>query len=200
MWFRNSNKFKMFTKKFLFLLLFPSLIFAQDQRLSADFDGDNIPDKLYLDSKIGAVVYELSSQKFKKVVSNGFEDVGEIFFDEKKNGFRVSLNQMRASYAYQFRYERESGKMRLIGMERYEFGPANNDGSGESSVNLLTNTYIGEWNYFDNEKVKLVKIPTIKKKMVFPKTYFDTLKNEFSTYMEKDSNYYLTERKRLYKN
>ena len=190
----------MFTKKFLFLLLFPAVTFAQEKILSADFDGDKINDKVYLDSTIGAVIYQLSSQKFKKVSSDQFEDSGEIFFYKSKNGFRVSRNQMRASNAYQFRYDKESGKMRLIGMERYEFGPANNDGSGESSVNLLTNTYIGEWNYFDNEKVKLVKIPTIKKKMVFPKTYFDTLKNEFSTYMEKDSNYYLTERKRLYKN
>ncbi|MBO6200753.1 MAG: hypothetical protein J6N74_03935 [Chryseobacterium sp.] len=189
----------MFTKKFLFVLLFPSLIFAQENRISEDFDGDNIPDKLYLDSKIGAVVYELSSQKFKKVSSDGFEDIGEIFFDKTKHGFKVKLNQMREGYAYQFRYEKETGKMRLIGMERYEFGPANNDGSGESSVNLLTNTYIGEWNYFDNQKVKLIKIPTIKKKMVFPKTYFDTLTDEFYTYMEKDSNYYLAEKKRLYK-
>ena len=187
----------MFTKKIFFLLLFPSLIFAQDSHLSADFDGDGIADKVY--SQNGTVTYQLSSQKFKKVASDGFEDIGEIFFDNTKNGFKVKLNQMRAGYAYQFRYEKETGKMRLIGMERYEFGPANNDGSGESSVNLLTNTYIGEWNYFDNEKVKLIKIPTIKKKMVFPKTYFDTLKNEFSTYIDKDVSYYLAEKKRLYK-
>lgn len=88
--------------------------------------------------------------------------------------------------------------MRLIGMEREEFGPANNDGSGESSVNLLTNEYIGEWNYWDNSKMELVKMPTIKKKMVFPKVYFDTMNGEFSTYMEKDSGYYLSEKKKLY--
>ena len=187
----------MLTKSFFFLLLFPCLIFAQDQKLSADFDGDHITDKIYSDN--GTVVYQLSSQKFKKVSSSNFIDSGEIFFDKTKSGFKISLNEMRASSSYQFRYEKESGKMRLIGMEREEFGPANNDGSGESSVNLLTNTYIGEWNYFDNEKVKLVKMPTIKKKMVFPKTYFDTMKNEFSTYMEKDTNYYLAEKKRLYK-
>lgn len=190
----------MSAKKFLLFLIFPALIFAQDNSLSADFDGDNIADKVYLDSKIGAVVYELSSQKFKKVASDNFEDNGEIFFDKAKNGFKVKTNQMRAGNSYQFRYEKETGKMRLIGMERYEFGPANNDGSGESSVNLLTNIYIGEWNYFDNEKLKLMKIPTIKKKMVFPKTYFDTLKNEFSTYVDKDVSYYSAEKKRLYKN
>jgi len=188
----------MILKKFLLLLTFPTLISAQENKLVADFDGDKIDDKVYLDSKIGAVVYELSSQKFKKVASNQFEDSGELFFHKAKNGFRVSLNQMRASSAYQFRFEKESGKMRLIGMEREEFGPANNDGSGESSVNLLTNEYIGEWNYWDNSKMKLVKMPTIKKKMVFPKVYFDTMNGEFSNYMEKDSGYYLSEKKKLY--
>ena len=190
----------MFVKKFFFLLFFPALIFAQEKILIADFDGDKVADKVYLDSNIGAVVYQLSSQNFKKVSSDQFEDNGEIFFDKTKNGFKIKMNQMRAGNVYQFRYEKETGKMRLIGMERYEFGPANNDGSGESSVNLLTNTYIGEWNYFDDEKTELIKIPTIKKKMVFPKTYFDTLKNEFSTYVDKDVSYYLAEKKRLYKN
>ena len=189
----------MFAKKYLLFCLFPTLIFAQEKILSADFDGDKINDKVYLDSTIGAVVYQLSSQKFKKVASDNFKDSGEIFFDKTKGGFKVNLNQMRASYSYQFRYEKESGKMRLIGMERDEFGPANNDGSGESSVNLLTNNYIGEWNYFDVSKNKLIKMPTIKKKMVFPKTYFDTLMNEFSTYMDKDVAYYSAEKKRLYK-
>jgi hypothetical protein len=176
------------------------LIYSQEKRLSADFDGDKVSDKVYLDSHSGAVVYELSSQKFSKVASNRFEDNGEISFDQTKNGFKVKMNQMRAGSVYQFRYEKETGKMRLIGMERYEFGPANNDGSGESSVNLLTNMYIGEWNYFDNKKVELVKIPTIKKKMIFPKTYFDTLKNEFSAFVEKDVAYYLAAKKKLCEN
>ena len=189
----------MFRKTVLFLVIFPMLIFAQENKLIADFDGDKVPDKVYLDSNIGAVVYELSSQKFKKVASDGFEDNGEIFFEQTENGFKVKMNQMRAGNSYQFRYEKESGKMRLIGMERYEFGPANNDGSGESSVNLLTNMYAGEWNYFDNKKAQLVKIPTIKKKMVFRKTYFETLKNEFSTYADKDAAYYSAAKKRLSK-
>lgn len=189
----------MFSKKFFLILTFPTLFIAQKKMLSADFDGDSIKDKVYLDSNTSEVVYQLSSQKFKKVSSNQFEDSGEIFFDKTKNGFKINLNQMRASNSYQFRYEKETGKMRLIGMERYEFGPANNDGSGESSVNLLTNTYIGEWNYFDETKRKLIKIPTIKKKMFFPKIYFDDLGNAFSTYIDKDTNYYLAEKKKLYK-
>ena len=185
-------------KKFLILLAFPSLFFAQDIKLSFDMDGDRIPDKVYANPESGVVAYRLSSQKFKEVTSTDFIDSGNIFLYKTKNGFRISLTQMRASNAYQFRFEKESGKMRLIGMEREEFGPANNDGSGESSVNLLTNDYIGEWNYWDNSKMELVKMPAIKKKIVFTKVYFDTMNGEFSNYMEKDSGYYLSEKKKLY--
>lgn len=78
---------------------------------------------------------------------------------------------MRAGYAAQFRYEPKDKKIRLIGMSRYEFGPANNDGSGKSSVNLLTNDYIGEWNYYDLDKSRLIKMPTIKTKMTFKKKF-----------------------------
>lgn len=69
------------------------------------------------------------------------------------------------------RYNNKTKKIQLIGMSRYEFGNAVHDGNGESSVNLLTADYIGDWNYFDhlanNEEGELVKIPTIKIKMNF---------------------------------
>ena len=42
-------------------------------------------------------------------------------------------------------------------------------------------------------------MPPIKKKMVFPKTYFGSLGNVFSTYIDKDTSYYLAEKKKLYK-
>lgn len=185
--------------KFFLLFIFPALIYSQDNQLTADFDGDSVADKIYYDENNEVIVYELSSQKFKKVTSELYED-GELIFEKSKNGFKVSVNHMRAGSSLQFRYEKETGKMRLIGMSRYEFGPANNDGSGQSSVNLLTDSYIAEWNYFDNNKTELIKIPTIKKKMILPKVYFDNLKNAYSIYLEKDVYYYRSEKKRLYKN
>ena len=184
---------------FFVLMIFPIFLSAQEKEIKADFDGDKILDKVYVDQDNMGIAYELSSQKFKKVFSE-FEDSGEISLDPAKNGFKVNVNHMRAGSSQQFRYEKETGKMRLIGMNRYEFGPANNDGSGESSVNLLTNEYVAEWNYFDNNKENLIKIPTIKKKMIFPKTYFGSLKNEVQTYIDKDVEYYLAAKKRLYKN
>ena len=189
---------KMTSLKLLLLLLFSSLLFAQDHLIKSDFDGDKILDKVYFDSDRGMVVYQLSSQKFKKVETDSYNDDGTLSLGKKKNGFEIRISQMRAGNSYQFRYEKETGKMRLIGMWRTEFGPANNDGSGESSVNLLTNNYIGEWNYYDVEKSELIKIPSIKKKMIFPKTYFNDFGGLFFTFMDKDVQYYEAEKKRLY--
>ena len=114
------------SKLFLFFIV-PTISFAQKEIISTDFDGDKITDKVYVDENGGTVTYELSSQKFKKVSTEDFRDNGEIFLSPSKNGFRIELNRMRSENSYQFRYEKSTGKMQLIGMQRYEFGPANND-------------------------------------------------------------------------
>ena len=183
--------------KLVLFLMIPIISFAQKEMISADFDGDKITDKVYVDESGGTVIYELSTQKFKKVSTEDFRDNGEIFLNPSKNGFRVELNRMRSGNYYQFRYEKSTGKMQLIGMQRYEFGPANNDGSGESSVNLLTNSYIADWNYYDLDKSELIKIPTIRKKMVLPKTYFEQAIRTFSIYEDNDYKYYNAEKNRM---
>ena len=172
-------------KLFLFFIV-PTISFAQKEIIFEDFDGDKMTDKVYVDETGGMVTYELSTQNFKKVSTEDFRDIGEIFLSPSKNGFRIELKSMRSGNSYQFRYEKSTGKMQLIGMQRYEFGPANNDGSGESSVNLLTNSYIADWNYYDLDQSELIKIPTIKQKMILPKAYFNNLDNAFSMYIDKD--------------
>jgi len=88
--------------------------------------------------------------------------------------------------------------MQLIGMERYEFGPVNNEGSGESSVNLLTNQYIGKWSYYDVNKDKLVKMPTIRTKMIFPKIYLEDFSDDIDfDYSEKCSELYIKKKQDL---
>lgn len=137
-----------------------------------DLDGDAVTDTVSFDPASGRIVCRLSTRKFRPTVSQpGLADEVNCGVRATKSGFEFYVNYMRAGYANQFRYERAEQKIRLIGMSRYEFGPASNDGSGESSVNLLTNSYIGEWNHFNDAARKLVKMPTIKTKMYFPKTY-----------------------------
>jgi len=147
-------------KKYLIILI--SILsctygFSQE-KLVKDIDFDNIKDTVYLDTKEAVIVCQLSGKGFKKIKSKAIEILNRNSGIVKtKNGFEFQNNWMRGGYANQFRYDKTLKKIQLIGMSRYEFGPANNDGSGESSVNLLTGDYIGNWNYFDEKKVELIK-------------------------------------------
>lgn len=93
---------------------------------------------------------------------------------ETKSGFELWSGYMRAGHACQFRYNIASRKIQLIGMSEYSFGNAANDGSGKGSLNLLTNTYIGEWNYYDETRQKLVKLPTIRQKITLGQIYIES--------------------------
>ena len=153
----------------IFLINFSVL--AQN-RLEKDIDFDGIIDTVYIDNEKSVIVCLLSSKNFEKTESKPIEILNlQSGISDAKNGFYFENNWMRAGYKNQFRYNSKSKKIQLIGMTRYEFGNASNEGSGESSVNLLTEDYIGNWNYFDhlanNEEGKLAKIPTIKTKMKF---------------------------------
>lgn len=130
------------------------------------------------------IICKLSSEGFKVQKSHSIEYLDEASsgIRENKNGFELNNNWMRTGYSAQFRFEKKDKRIRLIGMNRYEFGNAVNDGSGESSVNLLTGDYIGDWNYFNhlanNENGELIKIPTIKTKMLFRKIYLEDFNHE----------------------
>ena len=138
------------------------------QKLVKDIDCDGKQDSVYMDQKESRIVCRLSSQNFKKIKSKPFEILNEMSgIVDAKNGFAFFNDWMRAGYKNQFRYNKKTKKVQLIGMSRYEFGNAANDGSGVSSVNLLNGDYIGDWNYYDLLANKLVKIPTIKTKMKF---------------------------------
>ncbi|TCD10506.1 hypothetical protein EZ449_09165 [Pedobacter frigidisoli] len=150
--------------------------FSQE-KLVKDIDFDGVKDTAYVDTT-GVIVCQLSTNKFKKIKSKAVEtynDNTEII--STKNGFSFKNNWMRAGYDNQFRYNKTLKKVQLIGMSRYEFGNAANDGSGNSSVNLLTGDYLGDWNYFDHlankEQGELVKIPTIKTKMPFKQIFLE---------------------------
>lgn len=157
----------------LLFSLFQMMSYGQD-KLVKDMDNDGIKDNVYVDEERSVIVCELSSLQFRKIVSKPIEIINESSgIKDAKGGFYFNNNWMRAGYSNQFRYNAKTRKIQLIGMSRYEFGNAANDGSGESSVNLLTGKYIGNWKYFDQEKEELIAIPTIKTKMVFGTIYLE---------------------------
>jgi len=162
--------------------------FMMQYKLLKDLDNDGIRDTVYLSVEDSTIVCRLSTQNFAKITSKLIQILNwQSGVSETKNGFQFFKDWMRAGYKNQFRYNPKTKKMQLIGMSRYEFGNVANDGSGESGVNLLTGDYIGNWNYsvWEDEDVKLIKIPTIKTKMYFKTinledfsqdTYFDYAK------------------------
>lgn len=167
------------------LVIISSCSFMTAQNLLLkDIDFDSVKDSIFLDRKESVIICMLSSENFKVQKSLPIEYLDETSsgISETKNGFELNNNWMRSGYSAQFRFEKKDKRIRLIGMDRYEFGNAANDGSGESSVNLLTDDYIGNWNYFDhlanNEHGELIKIPTIKTKMSFRKIYLQDFNDE----------------------
>ena len=175
-----------FLLTFLLTLLLSYTVWSQD-KLVKDLDGDTINDTVYVDQATSKIICQLSTQHFKKLQSKALDMQHESAgVKATRSGFEYYNNFMRAGYANQFRYDAKTKQIQLIGMSRYEFGNAANDGSGESSVNLLTNDYIGNWNYFDHTKEELVKIPTIKTKMTFGKIYLHSFNDEtYFTFAEK---------------
>ncbi len=169
------------------------------EKLVKDIDFDKVMDTVYLDANTSELICRLSGLGFKKIKSDPMETAGDNYqIKSTKNGFEYQCNWMRAGFAAQFRYDKVAKKVQLIGMSRYEFGNASNDGSGESSINLLTTDYIGNWNYFDQDKMKLVKIPAIKSKMPM-KTVFleDFSEGTYTQYADRCAELYNKNKKRL---
>ena len=165
---------------FIIAMLSASLSYAQESdkndTLRVDLDLDRKVDTVILDRAGGILICKLSTQYYKEIRSPELSAEGSnTHIRESGDGFTFSAPEMRSGYHMDFKYNRIVKRVQLVAMDRYEFGPASNDGSGESSVDLLTNVYQGDWNYLDMKRLKLIKMPTINRKMVFPKTYLDNL-------------------------
>lgn len=162
----------------MMLVIYPIISSGQD-KVVKDLDGDATMDTVYVDVRRSRIICQLSSKKFHEIQSSEIEILNDqAGIRATKNGFEFFNDWMRAGYNNQFRYDSRTKKIQLIGMSRYEFGNAANDGSGQSSVNLLTGDYIGNWNYYDMDKEELIPIPTIKTKMVFSKIYLETFSDK----------------------
>lgn len=165
-------------KRILFLLLFLSTKTFSQSYLIEDIDGDNIKDSIYSSNE--AIIHKLSTKKFHPISIDLIDNYGGSFYIIKtRNGFQYEINYRKAGVKAQFRYNLNSEKIELIGMSRYEFGNASNDGSGKSSINILTNDYIGNWKYYDLDKKELMALPTIKTKMVLPKINLSEFNEEY---------------------
>ncbi|MFB9077988.1 hypothetical protein ACFFLS_04880 [Flavobacterium procerum] len=160
------------------LIILVNYSFGQ-KKLIKDIDFDGKEDTVFIDSVKSTIVCKLSTLNYKSISCKPIEILNETCgIRNSKNGFKFYNDWMRAGYENQFRYNPKTKKIQLIGMSRYEFGNAAHDGAGESSVNLLTDDYIGNWNYYDEDKSDLIKIPTIKTKMKFKSIHLEDFSDE----------------------
>ena len=117
--------------RIIYLLFFISNLSFSQAKLIKDIDFDGIRDTISIDTENLKVISSLSTQNFKKVFSKEIESLdGLVSLKDSSNGFTLNVDWMRAGYSCQFRYNKFERRIQLIGMSRYEFGPANNDGSG----------------------------------------------------------------------
>ncbi len=164
---KQNNIMLIFRITSLLLLCVFTNTYAQKE-LHKDLDFDGKIDTVYLDIEQSKIVCILSSKNFKREESKVIDMLNEnSSIKDAKNGFYFNNDWMRSGYSNQFRYNKNQKKIQLIGMSRYEYGNAANEGSGESSVNLLTDNYIGNWNHYDIDKNTLVELPSIKANMHF---------------------------------
>jgi hypothetical protein len=173
------------------LTIVANYTFGQN-KLVNDIDNDGKEDSIFIEVDKSTIVCKLSTLNYKPVSSKPIEILNEHSgIIETKNGFAFFNDWMRAGYKNQFRFNSKTKKIQLIGMSRYEFGNAVQDGSGESSVNLLTGDYIGNWNYYDIEKDTLIKLPIIRTKMKFKTINLEDFNDEsYFNYAEKCAKLY----------
>ncbi|MCX2451613.1 hypothetical protein OQX61_10095 [Pedobacter sp. PLR] len=182
----------------IFSIFFFAFCHAQELKpdtLVKDLDADQHPDSIFFDKKSSRIMCKLSGQGFQEINSKEIENVELVMSGIRlqENGFEFFNNWMRAGYTCYFVYDKARKKIRLAAMSRYEFGNAANDGSGNSNINLINNQYTGNWNYYDEEKEKLLKMPVIKKMLKLPVTFLEDFSDQqVEQYMFKCSDLYET--------
>lgn len=172
----------------LTFLLLGSISFAQTTRkIVKDFDGDGKKDSVFIDSDKDILMLWLSTQKYKKAASKEITHLnfGNTLMRTKK-GFEFWNNYDRSGWINVFEYNKIAKKMQLVQMRRSDdiLGRDNpQQNLYESTVNLLTNKYVG---IVETEVKGKVFKKYINAEMVFPKTYLETFSDAINfDYQEK---------------
>ena len=171
---------------YLSVFLFSMLSFSQ-QSVSLDLDNDGIDDQVNcMNIEQGfKISYNLSSQKDKNFVTETVTVGGQAqSLTASKNILILKMQYNRAENYYKFRYSTKLGRVIMIGFDTKAYGNATNDGSGTSSLNLLTGDYQGKWKKFNAKTKTLVNKPVVVKKFTV-KTYFlDDLSDMYLTTLD----------------
>jgi hypothetical protein len=167
----------------LLLTLLSVTVSAQStRRIVKDFDYDLKKDTVYINSDSDQLECRLSTQKYKKIVSGKIWrlNFGNTLVATKK-GFEFWNDYGRSGFISVFEYNKKEKKMQLVKMKRTDYqlsGTYSGENGGTSSVDLVTNRYMAQFNVVRNNKI--VKLPVITAEMVFPKTYLETFSDDIN--------------------
>jgi hypothetical protein len=84
---------------------------------------------------------------------------------QKKGVIDVQSKGMRSFSYYKLRWDKAAGDFRLIGYSTESFGNAANDGSGNSSLNLLTGDYKAAYSIWNEKRAELVALPKVTRRL-----------------------------------
>lgn len=177
----NTSILKYFTV--LLLTTLTVRVSAQStRRLVKDFDFDLKKDTVYIDSDQKLLVCLLSTQKYKKIES---KLIRHLNFGNTlvalKNGFEFWNDYGRSGFISVFAYNTKEKKMQLVKMKRTDYqisGTYSGENGGHSSVDLINSKYTAQ--FYKMQHKKMVKLPVINTKMVFPKTYLQTFGDDIN--------------------
>ena len=172
----------------IFLIIQANFVNSQvTKQLIKDFDRDNKNDTIYIDSDKDRLVCSLSTNNYIKKVSKKIRilNAANTLIDTK-NGFKFWNHYSRSGYFNEFEYNSQLKKMQLIKMVREEYNGATR---GESSINLLTDEYLGNFRYAPNYKYagdnNYENLGVIKTKIIFPPTFIETFSDSLNYEYEK---------------
>lgn len=159
--------------------------------ITGDFDEDQQPDSFYLlrDDSGTRLAYRLSSQNYFGVVSHyldGAADEEHISMDSKTNSVILSQEWMRYSNTIAFRYSKKRNGFIITDFNSEAFGNAANDGSGSLHYDLIKDSLIASYNYYDNKQDSLASLPTIEYQpgegIILLKDFGDTVMSHLQSY------------------
>ncbi len=136
--------------------------------IKADFDGDGKRDEFYV-----AEESENTDGYFIALMSTCGRIESPVVplccgsVDQKGKGtLRAASKGMRGFSYWTFRWDAAAKDFRLIGYDTENFGNAMNDGSGTSSLNLLTGDFVAAFNSADVKSGELRALPKVRRKVV----------------------------------
>jgi len=181
-------------KQFIIILLTISSCtsFSQSTRqITKDFDGDKELDTVLIDSDLNKLFCSLSTNNYKRISSLEIRSLnfGNTLVETKK-GFEFWNDYGRSGWINEFQYNSRLKKMQLIkisrtdyDIDRQKYGDEIRYGSGKSSINLLTKSYVG--NFYTVVKDQLKKLPTITATMDFTETFLYCFNDDINFEFEK---------------